>query len=465
MADLYLDEVTRALELTTLKQMFVDAGSQRLYFKRLAPNDNSKNQLYLGSCPEDTRPIPTGKWSKEPGKSMKGAPTATRYILQASVQFGWLKPDGSICTAPSTKLIMYPQYGSRGEFRLSGFLDGAQDRPSTLFNANRRGREQGRVMFFGVDDHGVVLAFIAPADSRIAKEVGSEIPIDRVGVLEEISLPRRKAAVATREELLSALGAVHRLGWTDSKLLNAKLGIRQCTGPQCVGQTLLAELGVPADGRAAADYRGWEVKAYTVRSFASTASCSVTLMTPEPTGGFYGTHGAAAFLRKYGTPGKSGASKLYFEGRHKVGVRNSKRKTVLTLEGYDPVTGAIVDVAGGIRLFDEHGTLAAEWGFDQLIEHWRKKHARAVFVPALSDVGPPHRYSYAPRVHLAVGNPFSKLMDALLAGQVFYDPGVRIDLSRQGGKGVVKSRNQFRIAVPKCLTSIYEHVEHLAAVI
>ncbi|HUO19839.1 MAG TPA: hypothetical protein VMU44_08720, partial [Steroidobacteraceae bacterium] len=54
-----------------------------------------------------------------------------------------------------------------------------------------------------------------------------------------------------------------------------------------------------------------------------------------------------------------------------------------------------------------------------------------------------------PQVHLATGNPFASFMDALLAGLVIYDPGVRVG----------KTRSQFRITVPKCLTAIYEKVE------
>lgn len=463
MGDLYLDTTTRELSLETLKRMIVAKGGKRLYYKRLSSNDNSKNQLYLGGTAEDTRPIPTGTWEKELGRSGKKSPAEQRYILQAPVRLSWLDSDGNVSPAPQTKLILYPQYGATGEFRLSGFLIGAKNRPSTLLNGTR-GREQGRIMFFAVDDSGHVLAFVSPADSRIAREVETEPALEKIGVLEEISLPLAVSPIATREEMLAALGIVHRLGWTDSKILNSKSGIRGCNGPQCVGQTLLAELGIPADGRAIADYRGWEVKAFTVSTFASVASCRVTLMTPEPTGGYYGEKGVVAFLAKYGTATANDPKKIYFEGQHRIGVRNLKRKTLLTLAGYDTTKQAITDASGGIRLIDERGDLAAEWGFDQLIEHWRNKHARAVFVPALSQKGPPQLYCYGSKVHLAVGNPFSRLMDALVAGLVIYDPGVRIDMSKRNGKGETKARSQFRITVPKCLAAVYEHVELLAKV-
>jgi MvaI/BcnI restriction endonuclease family len=450
--DLYIDEATRVMSLEMLKRMFLQNGSTRLFYKSLAPNDNSKNQVYVGGTVEDTRPIPTpvGAWKQVLGKSRKGDSVRTRYILQATVNFGWLKPDGSVCRAHHTKMILYPQYNNdQGEFRLSGFLQGATARPSSLLNADQRGRERGRVMFFGTDDMGKVLSFMAPGDSRIARELAISISLERVGVLDEIPLNPTMSPVATRAELLLALGTVHKLGWADSKLLNARTGLRPCHGPQCIGQTLLAELRVPADGRAAPDYRGWEVKAYTVKSFASRASCRVTLMTPQPTGGHYVEYGVAEFLTRYGSASASDPGKRYFEGQHRVGIANQKRGTTLTVVGYDQQKHTISDASGGIRLLDVQGNIAAEWGFAGLVEHWRNKHARAVFVPGRSEQGPPQRYWYSPTVHLATGNPFALFIEALINGSVIYDPGVRLG----------KARSQFRTTVPNCLSKLYENVE------
>jgi hypothetical protein len=50
-------------------------------------------------------------------------------------------------------------------------------------------------------------------------------------------------------------------------------------------------------------------------------------------------------------------------------------------------------------------------------------------------------------------------MGAFLAGAVFYDPGIRIDNSGGGGRGIVKARSQFRINVPTALASLYDVVE------
>lgn len=454
--DLYIDAASREMSLEALKAMFIQNGCRRLYYKALAPNDNSKNQLYLGGTVEDTRPIPTphGAWKQVLGTSTKGQSTQARYILQAPVDLRWLKPDGSVSPAPETKMILYPQYNNeRGEFRLSGFLEGATDRPSSLLNADRRGREPGRLMFFGTNDGAAVLCFMVPADARIAKEALGENSAGHVGVLEELKLTA--LAIATRTELLQALGLISRRGWVVSKLLNAKTGLRPCKGPQCVGQTLLAELQIPADGRAMADYRGWEVKAYTVKSFSSKASCRVTLMTPQPTGGDYVEYGVAEFLATYGAPSASDPKEIYFQGQHRVGIQNVKRRTTLTVAGYDRQRHAISDASGGIRLIDTTGNIAAEWGFAALVEHWREKHARAVFVPSRARSGPPQEYSYSDKVHLGIGNPFSLFMESLIDGFVIYDPGIRLK----------KPRSQFRTSVPSCLTKLYEKVELNALVI
>ena len=40
-----LSEITR---LDQLRELMMGAGATRIVFKRLAPSDNSKNQVYLG---------------------------------------------------------------------------------------------------------------------------------------------------------------------------------------------------------------------------------------------------------------------------------------------------------------------------------------------------------------------------------------------------------------------------------
>ena len=43
-----------------------DEGTARLYFKRLAPNDNSRNQVYPGGCFEAINALPFHGFSPVP---------------------------------------------------------------------------------------------------------------------------------------------------------------------------------------------------------------------------------------------------------------------------------------------------------------------------------------------------------------------------------------------------------------
>lgn len=51
------------------------------------------------------------------------------------------------------------------------------------------------------------------------------------------------------------------------------------------------------------DFRGWEVKQHSVTNFPRADSgTAITLMTPEPTDGFYKDRGVEAFIRWFGSP-------------------------------------------------------------------------------------------------------------------------------------------------------------------
>jgi hypothetical protein len=94
-------------------------GATRFIAKRLSPNDNSKNQIYLGSA---INAIPNKgiRVENEGGKR-------PRHI--ADVTFSWVTASGQISVAPHAKLILYPKYP---EVRLSGFLLGSRMAPKFL---------------------------------------------------------------------------------------------------------------------------------------------------------------------------------------------------------------------------------------------------------------------------------------------------------------------------------------------
>jgi hypothetical protein len=61
---------------------------------------------------------------------------------------------------------------------------------------------------------------------------------------------------------------------------------------------------------------------------------AITLMTPEPTGGFYKERGVEAFIRKFGYPDKNDRpDRLNFGGIHRAGERQPSTGLTLRLTG------------------------------------------------------------------------------------------------------------------------------------
>ena len=131
--------------LTLLLDQMATHGAVRFYAKRLAPNDNSKNQVYLGGGFGALNIIPHGP--VEGDDSNRAG--SVRDRAKAMVRFYWLDDDGR-ALAPDAQLILYPKYP---EVRMSGFLRGAERAPNVLMKS----RDEGRVLFFGICADGGVL--------------------------------------------------------------------------------------------------------------------------------------------------------------------------------------------------------------------------------------------------------------------------------------------------------------------
>ncbi len=50
---------------------------------------------------------------------------------------------------------------------------------------------------------------------------------------------------------------------------------------------------------------------------------------------------------------------------------------------------------------DSQERIAASWAFTDLMEHWKRKHALAAYVPFVSEKAPSRRYQYGSHVRLA----------------------------------------------------------------
>src|ERR1019366_9927567 len=128
-----------------------------------------------------------------------------------------------------------------------------------------------------------------------------------------------------------------------------------------------------------------------------------------------------AFVRKYGYPDKHGRpDRLNFGGVHILGVPNASTGLTLQFLGYDAGRNRIIDPGGGFTLADTAGNEAATWHFAGLIEHWNRKHAKAVYVPYLARDVPVQQYAYGGTVRLGEETDFLRFLKAMADGKVYY---------------------------------------------
>ena len=228
-------------------------------------------------------------------------------------------------------------------------------------------------------------------------------------------------------------GAVLDQSRIDSKQLDSGGQVKPCTAPQCSGFTLEAELGIAKNSSgevlAHGHHLGWEVKQFAVEDFARIESAKpITMMTPEPDGGFYKNADVAAFIRKFGYPDKNDKpDRLNFGGRHVVGQRCPPTGLTMQLVGFNAATGKITDANGEIALVSDADEVVASWSFKKILEHWAHKHAQAVYVPSKRQTEPNWQYAYGHKVRLAQGTDSLRLLRAFASGAMYFDPGIKLE--------------------------------------
>jgi hypothetical protein len=418
--------------LATLREMMSHQDVRRLYAKVLAPNDNSKNQPYFGGDFSVLNILPAGTAQSSKSKSKDAS------IFKARLDFAWLSDDGSVHPAPHAQLILYPQYP---EVRFSGYLRGCARAPSDLMGSTR---EPGRLLLLGVRDDGRIIGYAAGPESLVTREFAALRDLQQFGVFVQVPLAERAGADDDRAVLLSELCRIHSAGWIDSKRLNADGTLNVCLAPNCGGYTLEAELGISPNGYAEPDFRGWEVKQHGVTDFKNARGGPITLMTPEPSAGFYVKEGVVAFVEKYGYWDKRGREdRMNFGGTHRAASLCAATGLTLTLVGYDSASGKIIDTSAGISLIDAEGNQAATWLYTDLMSHWNRKHALAAYVPSLTRDAPTRQYQYADTVRLGTGTDFLRFLAAVASGGIYYDPGIKVE--HYSTKPTTKRRSQFRI--------------------
>ena len=408
-------------------------GATRIYAKNLAPNDNSKNQIYLGGDFSALNVIPHGEIYSD-DTAIAGA---VRDRAKAKVNFFWVD-EGGKHRAPDAGLILYPKYP---EVRISGFLKGCREAPSGIM----RVRDEGRLLILGITPEGEVLGCATDAAHPVAVEIRNyRWPM--IGVFLELPLHADQTG-SPKDRLLNELRRISRLNWIASQKLAADGTKQPYSARNGGGYTLEAELGITPNGYAEPDFMGWEVKQYGVRDFVRFAPKSpVTLMTPEPTGGIYREEGVGEFMRRFGYEDQSGKEdRINFGGRYDC-LRGLHDLTGLrmVLSGFDSQSGKITDLDGALSLIDGNERTAASWSFRGMMAHWNRKHAQAAYVPSLFRTPPPE-YSYGPCVLLCEQTDFLLFLKAFAAGSVYYDPAIKVE-NASSPKPDIKRRSQFRVA-------------------
>jgi len=429
--------------LEVLLRILGEMGCRRVYVKRLAVNDNPKHQVYFGGGFHALNVMPYGE--------VLSGGVEGRARFKAAVDFWWLDEEGKPSPAPGAQLILYPQYP---EVRFSGFLKGSLEAPVDIMAS----REARRVLVFGVTEGDRVFGWAGSSSSAVARgldELERLGSLRATGVFQEVPLEPTRGGRQVEVALLIELGRIHRLGWIGAKRLRKDGTVVDCRGLNCGGSTLETELGVAANSKVGPDYLGYEVKQRTVANFGKpSGGGSITLMTPEPTGGLYREHGVDAFVRAYGYPDKLGKpDRLDFGGVYRAGARVDSTGLRLVLLGWDTEKGRITDDGGGVALVDDSGVVAALWHFARLISHWKKKHDRAVYVPSMRADQAPLRYCYGDLVRIGEGADLLRVLRAFASGAVYYDPGIKIEHS--SGIPAIKRRSQFRVR-SAAVGSLYE---------
>lgn len=441
----------RQFPLVELGRMLANLGATEVLVKRLAPNDNGKNQIYLAGDASALGKIPTGEVELVEGTSTKASARKRGPIFRSFVNLHWLKDDAVLVPAPHAKLILYPQYS---EVRLSGFVRGCPAAPAHLFDIKRSGRDPGRVLLLApLPDGRVVAKAFAPdsAEAAVLRETEGE----PYGVLHRFELSADNAALSSEHLLISKLRHIHLQGWLDPVYLQADGTTRPCVGTNCGGVTLESHLDIRPNGRAEPDFHGWEIKQHGVVSLVRPRASRITLMTPEPSGGAYVESGAEYFIRTWGYADQKGRDdRINFGGIYRSGAKaHGLTGLRLVLQGYDANKGSF-DGGGCIALLDGSDRIAASWSFAKLMDHWRKKHAKAAFVPSQIQRNPSIRYRYGNEVMLAEGARFRLLLRAFAEGAVYYDPGLKIEKAASAHPEI-KRRSQFRVDSRR-LASLYE---------
>lgn len=427
------------MNLKQLFKIFSDKNCHKVYIKKLAANDNSKNQVYFGGSFDILNILPSSKIVADTDGKRK------RESFKSKLDFYWIDVEGNAYNAPKSQLISYPDYP---EVRFSGFLSGCKNAPSYLMNS----RLENRMLFLAVSNDKKIYGYVAEQESEMSNEFLAIRNIEAHGVFSVVTLFNNQIETDSKGKLLQELKRIHILGWINSRRLNPNFEFVPCESSNCGGFTLEAELNIPSNSKAEPDFLGWELKNFSVDNFDKINSTVITLMDHSPSHGYFNEHGAEAFVRKYGYDDRRGReARMNFGGTHKYGIIHHLTSLKLVIVGFDEQNLKITNPDGYIALLDNKENIAASWSFASLIEHWIAKHPKACYVPSKINKeyllsAKKRQYSYGNKIILGSYTDITMLLKQISLGKTYYDPGIKLELAIQGQrKKSTKVRSLFRI--------------------
>jgi hypothetical protein len=440
------------MNLSQLLKIYSKKHCHKIYVKKLAANDNSKNQIYFGGSFDILNILPASEVVTDTIGKRK------RESFKSKLDYYWINNEASEFKAPNAQLILYPDYP---EVRFSGFLSGCKDAPSELMNS----RLENRILFLGVSNDRKIFGFVVGPESEILNEFLAVKSIEMHGVFYILTILNNEIETNSKGKLLQELKRIHHLGWINSKRLTPGFDLVPCESSNCGGFTLEAELNIPSNSKSEPDFLGWELKNFHVNNFEKINSSVITLMDHSPTDGFFNEKGVESFIRRYGYNDKKGReARMNFGGTHKFEVVHQLTSLKLVIVGFDAEHLKILKPDGYVALIDNKDNIAASWSFTSLIEHWNAKHPKACYVPSKINKSylaekKKRQYSYGNKVILGSYTDVTLLLYQIYLGKTYYDPGIKLELAIEGErKKSTKVRSLFRIKSGD-LSSLYKKNE------
>ena len=427
-----------------MTDQFANLGCTELLVKPLSLHqDNEKNQIYLGSSSNELMSILPGQqnFRNASSSTLKRKSNTKSLIIETALKFSWINEGSEPSLAPFTKIIDYFQYP---EIRLSGFLRGCTNPPDAL-RRERQSRYGRRCLVIGISGDQIFATVITDSTPTIIDKLLSLPKWQPYDLFHVLALSNSAPPLIDPTKLLAEIRAItgkkhdgcslKTLGGTPEPYLAVNGG----------GYTLEALLGIPRNSSGAPDKYGFEIKSFSTNR--------ITLMTPEPDFGYRHDQGLTAFLMKFGWKGTKNDGSYRFNGKHNTLGIYPKSKLELKILNWDSITNS-PDGNGSpdiVLINPNTDEIAAGWTFSKLSASWGRKHAGGIYVQSTRsqpvNAARPPRYTFGPTVHCGLGTSPLYLMKAIGTGNVYLDPGDRVNSA-----GEEKKRTQWRIEKPRGVT-------------